>query len=186
MNLSLPGRLFYIVGASGAGKDSLIHAAAGYANKQDKLIVAPRVVTRTQQQSEHDVALDERTFLKRVHSGVFLFYWQAHGFHYGIEKSILKQVYAGNIVLVNGSRAYIADVRRIYPATVIVGVKADQDQLQERLLKRGRENQADIDERLERNRLYNQELELADRVIDNDQPLEQAALALLSLVREPS
>ena len=185
MNSNLPGRLFYVVGASGAGKDSLIHAAAGCANKQDKLIIAPRVVTRTQQQSEHDVPLDERTFLKRAHSGMFLFYWQAHGYHYGIEKSILKQVHAGKNVLVNGSRAYIADVRQIYPAAVIVGIQADQEQMQERLIKRGRENQADIGERLERNRLYNEELKRADRVINNDQALEQAVLELLSLVREP-
>ena len=183
-NPTFPGRLLYVIGASGVGKDSLINEVFAQAEQQDKILIAPRLVTRLSQPSGNDVALSKHAFQARQKAGAFLFHWQAHGFEYGIENSVLSQLKTGCNLLVNGSREYIANARKIHPQVIIVGVKADQQHLQARLKKRGRENTAVIAERLARNRQYHEVLQQADFVIDNQQSLDQAAADLLQRIRK--
>jgi ribose 1,5-bisphosphokinase len=183
-NSTYPGRLLFIVGASGAGKDSLINTAVAHALLQDKLLLAPRVVTRSNQQSGSDQALTEQEYLKQRNAGIYLFSWQAHGYYYGIENDILLQLKEGNNILVNGSRAYIDSARENHPDVIIVGVEAKQQHLQKRLQKRGRESTENINERLARNSEYQSALQQADFVINNQQPVEQAAMDLLLQIRE--
>lgn len=182
-NSNCPGHLLYLVGASGVGKDSLINELLVIAKKQDQILLAPRFVTRSIRQPGYDQALTEPAFLKQRNAGAYLFSWQAHGYYYGVENSILLQLKKGRNILVNGSRAYIENARQIYPAVIVVGVEADQQHLQERLKNRGRESSEDIAERLTRNRQYQPVLRQADFVINNQQPVEQAAMDLRLCIR---
>ena len=146
-------------------------------------MIAPRMVTRRNTQSEHDVELSEQAFKRQQAADQFLFAWQAHGFHYGIDKNILTRLGEGKSILVNGSRAYAEQARWVYPALVMVGIDADPQILKARLKARGREKKAEIEERLLRNAQYQRELQRADVVIQNHQALETVAASFLALIR---
>jgi ribose 1,5-bisphosphokinase len=90
---------------------------------------------------------------------------------------------AGEDVLVNGSRAHLAQARERYPALLVVLLSVDQAALRQRLLARGRESVADIDARLARNARFTAQL-LAGMgagllVLDNSGPLEHTVECLL-------
>lgn len=145
-------------------------------------MIAPRTVTRPNIQGEHDLELSEQAFKRQHEAGDFLFAWQAHGLHYAIDKNILTKLGEGISVLVNGSRAYAEQACKAYPALVVIGIDADQKILQSRLQQRGREPQAEIEERLARNAQYQRELRLAVVVIQNHERLEIVAANFWELV----
>ena len=79
-----------------------MEAVCERAEAADHLMIAPRIVTRDARQSGHDVTMKEHTFLRCLDAGEFLFSWQAHGFHYAINKGILTSLEAEKNVMVNG------------------------------------------------------------------------------------
>lgn len=139
------GRLFVVVGASGAGKDTLL---AGAAAADPKLHWARRVITRPQTDGgEPFEGVDVPTFKTRLRAGDFVFHWRAHGLHYGIPHAELAQ--SGD-VMVNGSRAALSAIQSIFPDLVVIRVSAPSAILAERLAARGRESLQEISERLQR------------------------------------
>lgn len=79
-------RLIYLMGPSGAGKDSLL--AALRADADSAPLVAHRYITRPADAGcENHIALSEPEFLRRRAKGLFALDWQAHQQHYafGIE-----------------------------------------------------------------------------------------------------
>lgn len=89
----------------------------------------------------------------------------------------------GEDVLVNGSRAHLAQTRERYPTLLVLLLTVDQTVLRQRLLARGRESLADIEERLARNTRFTEELIAANGaglcVLDNSGPLEHTVERLL-------
>ena len=82
----LMARLIYLMGPSGAGKDSLL--AALRADADSAPLVAHRYITRPADAGcENHIALSEPEFLRRRAKGLFALDWQAHQQHYafGIE-----------------------------------------------------------------------------------------------------
>ncbi len=79
-------RLIYLMGPSGAGKDSLLAALRADADRAP--LVAHRYITRPADAGcENHIALSEPEFLRRRAKGLFALDWQAHQQHYafGIE-----------------------------------------------------------------------------------------------------
>ena len=177
------GCLVYIVGASGAGKDSLIRAVCELARPSDQLSIAPRYITRPVSELDQHIALSSSEFVQRRDAGGFLFAWSAHGFDYAVSTEISDWVMAGRRVLIDGSRAYLEQARLIYPAIRIIGIEADSSCLAERLRQRGREDEQAISERLRRNSTFPSSLAAVDYQIENNQRIEVAAKALLSVIR---
>lgn len=150
----MPGRLIYLMGPSGAGKDSLIDAAR---QPLDELgcEVARRVITRSaesQGEQAEDVTFEE--FERRLAQGDFALSWRANGLGYGIGRQIDHWLAQGRHVLINGSRGHLAQARERYPDLLPVMLTVDSQVLRQRLLRRGRENLAQIESRLQRNELF--------------------------------
>ena len=83
----MSGRLFAIVGPSGAGKDTLIQGALAV---RPGLSVVRRVITRpTSAGGEDFEGVTAAAFAARSKAGEFALTWQAHGLSYGIPKSAL-------------------------------------------------------------------------------------------------
>lgn len=147
----MAGRLVYLMGPSGSGKDSLIDAAR---KRLDTLgcRVAKRVITRSAEAVGEDaisVSFDE--FEKRLLAGAFAMSWQANSLAYGIPKEVDMWLAAGYQVLINGSRGYLEEARQLYPGLLPILLEVEPDVLRSRLLHRGREAPDEIDARLARN-----------------------------------
>ena len=111
----MTGRLFYLMGPSGAGKDSLLEAAREPLQARG-CRVARRVITRSAEAAGEDAqAVSTEEFEQLRRSGAFALDWQANGLRYGIPRQIDDWLAAGEDVLVNGSRGYLDQARGRYP-----------------------------------------------------------------------
>ena len=176
------GRLIYLVGPSGAGKDSVLARLRALSRPADRLVVAHRYITRPAAAGgENHVALSEHEFLQRREAGCFALHWQSHGLHYGIGREIELWLAQGLSVVVNGSRAHAATLPATCPQAEVVEVTACEATIRQRLLARRREDAAAIDARLVRNRQL-AHCPAALRIV-NEGSLDQAAQTLLAWVR---
>lgn len=182
------GRLVYLMGPSGSGKDSLIEAARG-ALKALGVTTVRRVITRSAEAvGEEADGVSSQIFAERQARGDFAMHWQANGLRYGIPASIDATLAAGGHVLVNGSRAYLPQALSRYPDLLPIVLRVDDAALRRRLVARGRESSADIDQRLARNAGFASDdasVQMAGviiEVLDNSDALERTLEALLQLL----
>jgi len=175
------GRLFYLMGASGVGKDSLMHYARQ--RLEGEVHFAHRYITRPPEAGgENHVWLSEREFERREEAGFFALSWRSHGWRYGVGSEIDAWLAGGFGVVVNGSRAYLPEAQRRYPALVPVLVDAAPEALAARLASRGREDAAAIAARLKRSATLSVDAGDDWIVLRNDGPLAEAGEALVRLL----
>lgn len=179
----MAGRLFAVVGPSGAGKDTLMEAAL---SARPDLHLVRRVITRpTAAGGEvfEGVTLDE--FQRRQQAGAFALSWQAHGLSYGIHTDIRDQLAAGQDVLFNSSRAVLAEAQQQFTGLIVLHITASIPVLAARLAARGRETAAQIEQRLQR---ADHALPpgLNVRVIRNDGALADAVAQVLAALQPES
>ena len=146
------GTLFFVVGPSGSGKDSLIDGAKAVLEPSGRYVFARRVITRPagSRGEDHESATEEE-FARRFALGNFLISWNAHGLRYGLPASLMEALEHGQNVIANGSRAVIAELAERVPRLVVVEVVAPPELLAARIAGRGRETGAAIDQRVARN-----------------------------------
>ena len=178
----MAGALVYVMGPSGAGKDSVLDRARALLPAELPIAFAHRYITRPADTGgENHVALSPAEFALRRAHGLFAFHWQAHGNDYGIGHEIHAWRRAGLTVVVSGSREHFRTMDGVDKDTVPVLITAPAERLQERLLKRGREDAAAAAERLRRSAM--QDFDHAGMVtITNDGALDQAADAFVRLL----
>ena len=176
------GPLVYVMGPSGAGKDSVLNRARTLLASNAPVVFAHRYITRPAEASgENHVALSPEEFALRRTHGLFAFDWQAHGDHYGIGREIHTWRQSGLTVVVSGSREHFCETNGIDDGTFPVLITASSQRLAERLANRGREDNSAALERLERSKAY--EVKAARLVtISNDGLLDRAAEAFVSLL----
>ncbi|MEI8400367.1 MAG: phosphonate metabolism protein/1,5-bisphosphokinase (PRPP-forming) PhnN [Alcaligenaceae bacterium] len=144
------GSFFFIVGPSGAGKDSLIDGARQQLDPA-QFIFATRTITRaTESGGEAHQACTQAEFTLLEQQGKFLITWQAHNLSYGLPNTLLDALAAGQHVIANGSRTMVAQVNERVPNLVVVEIGASPEILAQRLAQRGRESAADVAKRLAR------------------------------------
>ena len=144
------GVFFFVVGPSGAGKDSLIDGARKVL-PSDEFVFARRTITRPHgSPGEDHEACTEADFQSRVSQGGFLITWQAHGLNYGLPASLLEAMTEGQHVIANGSRAMVTALRKKISPLIIIEVNAPKSVLETRLASRGRETPEDVARRLNR------------------------------------
>ncbi|WP_172379298.1 ribose 1,5-bisphosphokinase [Vibrio sp. Vb339] len=145
-----PGQLYYVIGPSGAGKDSIISALRE--QFVEDLVVAHRYITRAADAGgENHVELSDDEFFIRYSRNMFAMSWQAHGMSYGIGQEVYQWMDAGLSVVVNGSRAYLDAARELFGERLVpVVVSVNPEVLEARLRARGRESEAQIALRLKR------------------------------------
>jgi ribose 1,5-bisphosphokinase len=148
----MTGRLIYLMGPSGSGKDSLLNAARERLAARG-CVIARRVITRSAEAVGEDaVGVSPAEFDQQEAAGAFALSWRANGLAYGIPRQIDDWLAARQDVLVNGSRGYLPDARARYPELLAILLQVDEAALRQRLQARGRESAEQIEARLARSR----------------------------------
>jgi ribose 1,5-bisphosphokinase len=181
--MSHTSRLYFLVGPSGVGKDTLLSHLKKHHYSDHQPLVGHRYITRpVREDDENHIELAEFDFNRRKESGLFLFDWKSHGHQYAIGKEARKWVKDGQDVIVNGSRRYLAEARARYKKLVPIWMTVDEEILRQRLRQRGRETDDQIEHRIKRNREL-ESLKTNDCVfINNDQTIEDSVVQILTLV----
>ncbi|HEY9279975.1 MAG TPA: phosphonate metabolism protein/1,5-bisphosphokinase (PRPP-forming) PhnN [Eoetvoesiella sp.] len=175
------GRLIYIMGPSGAGKDALLQGLESLWQARGCRI-ARRVITRPIDTSEpNTVPVTLTEFLEMEARDTLAMAWRANGLAYGVLREIDDKLEVGCDVLVNGSRAYLPEASKRYSNLVPVLLTVDHDILRQRLHQRGRETEEQIEARMARNRMFTSlTLQAADKtpnrifVVDNSCGIDMA------------
>ncbi|WP_415766775.1 phosphonate metabolism protein/1,5-bisphosphokinase (PRPP-forming) PhnN [Pseudomonas sp. ZB1P45] len=182
----MDGRLIYLMGPSGSGKDSLIEAAREPLQTLNCEVVR-RVITRSAESVGEDaIGVSREEFEQHRVEGDFALCWNANGLDYGIPIEIDQWLNDGRHVLLNGSRGHLAQALHRYPTLLPVLLTVKDEVLRERLLRRGRESFAEIEARLHRNGLFTAEGSNGDTRIhrlDNSGELSTTVANLLDLLR---
>lgn len=177
----MQGRLFYIVGPSGSGKDSLIDFAR--TRVPPRVRFAKRTITRPDSPGgEAHVAVTPEEFDALLASGAFAMHWRANGHAYGIGREIGDWLVEGRTVVVNGSRAHLPEALRGFPDMTVVSVTASPGTLRERLAVRAREDAQAIEARLARAVAFKLPPGIAAYEIFNDSEIAHAGHRLLELL----
>ena len=177
-------RLVYVVGPSGAGKDSLLQWLVQHPPAHTRLHLARRTVTRPATAgADGDEAVDAPTFAALLEAGAFAMHWSANGLHYGIRKQQVEALAAGAWVLVSGSRAHLPLAQQRYPGLSAVHVHASASVLRQRLRARQRESNAEVEARLHRALAFDAPADAF--CLTNDEDLESAGQRLKAHLFSP-
>lgn len=176
-------RLYFLVGPSGAGKDTLLNQLKKIQYADNQPIVAHRYITRpVRENDENHIELSEFDFNRRKEAELFLYNWESHGNQYAIGKEVKKWVKSGQNVIINGSRQYLSTAREVYPKVIPVWLTVSEEVLRQRLHNRGRETSKEIEARIQINRKL-EKLKLNNcTFINNDQSIEDTIGQIIALI----
>ena len=173
-------RLIYVMGPSGAGKDSLLEWLRNRLPAASPVHFARRTIDRPlQAEGEQHESVDTASFDSLRDSNAFALHWLANGRQYGVRHCELQPLRKQDWVLVNGSRAHLVQVLRDFEGMNVLHISASADVLRARLLARGRESPEAIEARVQRSVRF--DFEPSARVISllNDSSIESAGAEML-------
>ena len=181
----MTARLVYVMGPSGAGKDSLLAWLRAHLPDHFPLHWAQRTVSRPPAASaapgtELHESVSATSFAALREAGAFALHWQANGLGYGIRTAQLAPLADGCWVLANGSRAHLPQALAAFPALLPVHITASAAVLRQRLLARGRETPGEVQARVQRALDFALPPGLAHIEVCNDHRLEDAGQQLLA------
>jgi ribose 1,5-bisphosphokinase len=177
------GRLIYVIGPSGAGKDSLLEWVRIRLPADSGVRVARRTITRPAGAGGEDhIAATDAQFDEALARGEFALHWRANGHRYGVGREIEQWLAAGESVVINGSREYLAVARVKFPQLESVHIVAPVEVLQSRIAQRSRERPEEAARRLERNAQMPDAAREAALLLVNDGPIEIAGARLAEFV----
>lgn len=178
----MKGGLIYVMGPSGAGKDTLLRFARERLAAEG-VVFAHRYITREDGGGENHIALTEAEFEARSQRGLFALQWRSHALRYGVGVEIDQWLALGCTVVVNGSRAYAGEAFGRYPRMALVHVEASPHVLAARLASRARETPEQVAARLARRAPFEVPPGASFTRIDNSGRLEEAGEAFIEVVR---
>ncbi len=179
----MKGRLLYVAGPSGAGKDSVIDYARSRLPPDANVLFARRTITRPPGPGEDHIPASAAEFETLLAAGAFALHWRANSLAYGIGRDILQWLESGRTVVVSGSRANLPEALVAFPELEVVLVTASAETLARRLAGRGREDAVSIRARLERAPALALPEGVKTTEIRNDGDLPIAGGQLLSLLQ---
>jgi ribose 1,5-bisphosphokinase len=134
------GLLVFVVGPSGAGKDTLLAFARAQLADRSDIVFARRLVNRPPDGTEDHEPFDEAAFEDGIAAERFALAWRANGLCYALGPDVKTALSAGRTVVANGSRAAVAEARARYPNVKLVLITAPPEVLAARIAARGRED----------------------------------------------
>lgn len=177
------GVLYYVIGPSGVGKDTLLDVAKK--NMADMPVVfVRRFITRPSDAGgESHIAISKEDFLIREGEGFFSLWWESHGNYYGVPSSIDLVLDHGYNVVLNGSRGYYEEALQRYPDMCTILISAEKETIRKRLLARGRESADEIENRLIRSEQFLTTFKEKDvHMLSNDGSLDESGAAFIELL----
>ncbi len=143
--------LVYVVGPSGAGKDSLLNWLRARLSTESPLRWARRTINRpATTEGENHESVSSEAFGILLETQQLAMHWSANTHQYGIRHSELLPLPQPSWIFVNGSRGYLNAAAASHPEMTVLHITAERQVLQQRLLGRGRESLEAIEQRLNR------------------------------------
>jgi ribose 1,5-bisphosphokinase len=132
--------LFFCVGPCGVDKDALLKWTKDHLSDQHRFVfaqcVSMRPTSSIKWRESHlkDAGMtcdtvDFATFWQSAAEGQFAMVWQANDLYYGIRRGIEADLKAGCDVVVNGSRAYVPQLRSTFPNSIVVWIDPQESPL---------------------------------------------------------
>lgn len=178
-------RLVYVIGPSGAGKDSLLAWLRARLDPALPVHWARRTISRpVQAGGEVHESIDAAVFHQLREQQAFALHWEANRLHYGVRHAELAPIGTGSWVMVNGSRAYLPQAQARYPGLTVLHITARADILRQRLLARGRETAAMVETRVQRAAAYRMGAPAGVLELENNSTLDAAGERLLRLLQQ--
>jgi ribose 1,5-bisphosphokinase len=142
-------RLIYVMGPSGAGKDSLLDWLRQRIKPESSIHFARRTIDRkVHPLGEQHESVDADGFESLRQDGSFAMHWLANGQRYGVRHQQLEPLKKNQWVLVNGSRAYLMHALGQFKGMNVLHISASEHILRARLLARRRESLEAIEDRV--------------------------------------
>ena len=178
----MEGSLVYVMGPSGAGKDSVLGRARVLLPPEAPVVFAHRYITRPAEiGGENHVAVTRAEFAMRRAYGLLAYHWHAHGNDYGVGREIHDWWAAGMTVVVSGSRDHFLRTGGLDSQARPVLITAPAERLKQRLAGRGRESAIEAAERLQRADAYDIDDPRLVTIV-NDSTIDEAASAFVRLL----
>jgi ribose 1,5-bisphosphokinase len=176
------GALIYVMGPSGAGKDSILGRARTLLPPEAPVVFAHRYITRPADiGGENHVAVTREEFATRRAYGLFAYHWHAHGNDYAVGREIHDWRAAGMTVVVSGSRDHFLRTGGLDSQARPVLITAPAERLKQRLAGRGRESAVEAAERLQRADAYDIDDPRLVTIV-NDSTVDEAAASFVRLL----
>jgi thymidine phosphorylase len=176
------GILFLIVGPSGVGKDTLLDGARERLGANRWFSFPRRIITRPSDAGGEDhIPATAEEFDQLLAAGKMMHHWSAHGLRYGVPVSVKSQLDAGINVVLNTSRKELAAFRQKHCEVIVVNISASASSIENRLRKRGRETDSEIESRLAR-MTENWDAESGTLELANEGTPETGILNLVDLI----
>jgi ribose 1,5-bisphosphokinase len=180
--LPVSGRLFFVVGPSCSGKDTLLDWVRQRLPSSADIVFARRTITRPPHSSETHEVIDAAGFWELAAGGHFAMQWQANDLCYGVRRGIQADLKAGRDVVVNGSREYVPELLKLFPDAQVIWIEADVQLLRARIEARRRETGEALLRRIERSTAFRPPEDQNVIRIDNSGPVEVAGQRLLDIL----
>jgi ribose 1,5-bisphosphokinase len=173
-------RLIYVMGPSGAGKDSLLDWLKNRLPPQSPIRFAKRTIDRPLQTlGEQHESVDSATFERLQQEKSFAMHWLANGRQYGVRHGELEPLQQRQWLLVNGSRAYLPEALRLFGGLTVLHITASPDILRARLLARQRESFDAVEARVQRAVAFSVPTSCRCLNVLNDTSLDEAGIVLM-------
>ena len=174
-------RLIYVMGPSGAGKDSLLDWLKKKLPPQSPVHFAKRTIDRPLQAlGEQHESVDSATFERLQDENSFAMHWLANGRQYGVRHAVLEPLQQRQWLLVNGSRAYLPEALRQFDGLTVLHISASADILRARLLARQRETPEAVEARVQRTVTFSVPPTCHCVSVLNDTSLDDAGAVLMN------
>ena len=180
------GRAIVFSAPSGAGKTTLIHRAM---EELEDLQFSISATTRPQRKGEEDGVdydfITHEEFEAGLEAGDFIEHENVHGQLYGTRyKRVQPLLDSGIDVVFDLDVLGALRLKEFFPDSFLLYIDVlSTDVLRQRLLARGREDEAEIERRLERYVLERSKAEQFDRIIVNDD-LDRATREVVDAINE--
>ena len=175
-------RLFYVMAAPGAGKDSVMTYARRKLNGSYPVLFALRYITRPLDvKSQNQIHLTLREFKFREKNKLFSMHWQSNGHHYAVGKEINYWMYQGFSVVVSGSREYLPEVIKKYKDIKPILIETSHDVIVRRLSYRYQKYVGETKRKIANDHIVTLP-DLPIVRISNDGPIETSGKEFLSII----
>ncbi len=140
-----PGVFFAVVGASGAGKDTVLAGARSCLSANPRFRFPQRYITRPDDAGgEIHISISDTDFRRMEDSGEFCLSWSAHQLHYGLSRDLVTDLQDGHHLVCNVSRASLGDAALVFERLQVIEIAAAPGIIAQRLRSRGRETVAGV------------------------------------------
>lgn len=141
----MSGIFFAIVGASGVGKDTVLDRAKTRIKHLDEFYFPTRLITRPADAGgEEHHSISNADFVQSVRDDRFSLWWSAHEMHYALPEDVYSALRHGKNVVANISRSMVQEAVKRFNRVEVIEITADAEKIKQRLMTRGRENEAEI------------------------------------------